>query len=59
MNLMSWPGADKTSLLEKTLDTLKEEYVVANIEGDVLTSHNATRIAKKGVPVVQINTGKA
>jgi len=59
MNLMSSPGAGKTSLLERTLDALKEKYVIGVIEGDIQTSHDAERIAKKGVSVVQINTDGA
>ena len=58
-NLMSSPGAGKTSLLEKTIDALKEEMRMGVIEGDIQSSQDAERIARKGVPVVQINTGGA
>ncbi len=58
-NLMSSPGAGKTSLLEKTIDELKKEFKIGVIEGDIQSSHDAERIAKKGVPAVQINTGGA
>jgi len=59
MNLMSSPGAGKTSLLEKSISTLKENFKIGIIEGDIQSSQDAERIAKTGVPVVQINTGGA
>jgi len=59
VNLMSSPGAGKTSLLEKTIDALKDEVRIGVIEGDVQSSQDAERIARKNIPVVQINTGGA
>ena len=59
INLMSSPGAGKTSLLEKSIDALKGDLRIGIIEGDIQSSQDAERIAKKGVPVVQINTGGA
>jgi hydrogenase nickel incorporation protein HypB len=59
INLMSSPGAGKTSLLERTIDALKEEIRMAVIEGDIQSSRDAERVAEKGVPAVQINTGGA
>jgi hydrogenase nickel incorporation protein HypB len=59
INLMSSPGAGKTSLLERTIDALKGNLRIGVIEGDVQSSEDAERIAKKGIPVVQINTGGA
>jgi len=58
-NLMSSPGAGKTSLLEKTIDALKDQVKLGVIEGDIQSSQDAERIAQKGIPVVQINTGGA
>lgn len=58
-NLMSSPGAGKTSLLERTIDALKSEMRIGVIEGDIQSSQDAERIAKKDIPVVQINTGGA
>ncbi|MEJ2587921.1 MAG: hydrogenase nickel incorporation protein HypB [Deltaproteobacteria bacterium] len=58
-NLMSSPGAGKTSLLEKTVEALSETLHIGVIEGDIQSSHDAERIANKGIPVVQINTGGA
>ena len=59
INLMSSPGAGKTSLLERTIDALKEEMRLAVIEGDIQSSRDAERVAEKGIPAVQINTGGA
>ena len=58
-NLMSSPGAGETSLLEKTIGALKDQMNMGVIEGDIQSSQDAERIAQKGVPVVQINTGGA
>ncbi|ANJ66367.1 hydrogenase accessory protein HypB [Halothiobacillus diazotrophicus] len=59
INLMSSPGAGKTSLLEATIDALKSNYRIAVIEGDLETENDAARIRAKGVPAVQISTGSA
>ena len=59
INLMSSPGAGKTSLLEKTIDSLKNDLKIGVIEGDIQSSKDAERIAQKEIPVVQINTGGA
>jgi hydrogenase nickel incorporation protein HypB len=59
VNLMSSPGAGKTSLLERTIESLKRELRIGVIEGDIQSTHDAERVAKKGIPVVQINTGGA
>lgn len=56
INLMSSPGAGKTSLLERTVDGLAGKIRMAVIEGDLQTSNDAERILKKGVQAVQINT---
>ena len=56
LNLLGSPGAGKTTLLEKTIAALKDELRLAVIEGDLFTTKDADRIAKYGVPVIQINT---
>jgi len=58
LNLVSSPGSGKTTLLEKTVSDLKSEIKFSVIEGDQQTSRDADRMAKTGVPVIQINTGK-
>ena len=58
INLMSGPGAGKTSVLEKTL--LQDSGLkIGVIEGDIAGSDDAERIEKLDAPVVQINTGGA
>jgi hydrogenase nickel incorporation protein HypB len=59
INLMSSPGAGKTTLVEKTIMALKDKYRIAVIEGDIQDTYDADRIAALGIPVVQINTGGA
>jgi hydrogenase nickel incorporation protein HypB len=57
INIMASPGAGKTSLIEKTLHILTEQYKIAAIDGDVATSIDADRAAEAGATAVQINTG--
>ena len=55
VNMMSAPGAGKTSLLERVvreLDTIE----VGVLEGDVQGSLDADRLASLHVPVTQVNT---
>ena len=59
VNLMSSPGAGKTSLLEATIDALKDQLAIAVIEGDLETENDAERIRAHGVPAIQITTGSA
>ena len=59
INIMSSPGAGKTTLLERTLEVLAGRRQIAVIEGDIATTKDAERIAKKGVTAVQINTDGA
>ncbi|MGO9145435.1 MAG: hydrogenase nickel incorporation protein HypB [Desulfomonilia bacterium] len=57
INLMSSPGAGKTTLVERTIEGLKDTYSIAVIEGDIQDTYDAERVAKLNIPVVQINTG--
>jgi hydrogenase nickel incorporation protein HypB len=59
INLMSSPGSGKTSLLETTVDALKDRFRIAVIEGDLETENDAKRIRARGVPAVQITTGQS
>jgi hydrogenase nickel incorporation protein HypB len=59
INLMSSPGSGKTALLEATIESLKQDYRIAVIEGDLETENDAARIRNKGIPAVQIKTGTA
>jgi len=58
INLMSSPGAGKTSLLEKTIELLKDKYKIGVIEGDLETERDAKRVRDKGAHAYQITTGQ-
>ena len=57
VNIMSSPGAGKTSLILETVRRLKDRVRIAVIEGDIASTIDADRIGEEGVSVVQINTG--
>ena len=57
VNLMSSPGAGKTSLVLETIKALKGKSRIGVIEGDLSSSVDAETISKESIPVVQINTG--
>ena len=59
LNVMSSPGAGKTSLLEQTLTALAADLSMAVLEGDMTTQLDADRLEAVGVPVVPITTGRA
>lgn len=59
INLMSSPGAGKTSLIESTVRALSGKFKTAVIEGDIQGTADSERIGALGIPVVQINTGGA
>ena len=56
LNLISSPGAGKTTVLERTLTELKGEFRMGVIEGDLKTDNDAKRVAATGAKAYQINT---
>ena len=56
VDLISSPGAGKTTLIERTKDLLPD-LKFAVINGDVQTDRDARRLKEKGIPAVQIATG--
>ena len=56
VNIMSSPGAGKTSLILQTISRLKEKARIAVIEGDIASTIDADKISEQGVTAVQINT---
>lgn len=56
VNLMSSPGAGKTSLLRRTLVALGESVRVGILEGDIETSIDADRLEGFGAAVSLVNT---
>lgn len=59
INMMSAPGAGKTTLIEHTIRALNSRYKIGVIEGDIQSTYDADKIAATGAQVVQINTGGA
>ncbi len=57
LNLVSSPGAGKTSLLERTIRDMKGSLPLYVVEGDQATSNDSDRIRAAGASVVQLNTG--
>ena len=57
INIMSAPGAGKTSLILQTLTRLKGKLDIAVIEGDVASTVDAEKVQGRAKAVVQINTG--
>lgn len=58
VNVMSAPGAGKTSTLEETIKRLASGYRIGVIEGDLQTTIDSDRINALGVPSYQITTGQ-
>ena len=58
IDVMGATGSGKTSLIEKLVQNLKGKYRMAAFKGDLTTTIDAELIARHGVEVVPINTGK-
>lgn len=56
-NLLSSPGAGKTSLIIETIKRLKDKKNIGVIEGDISSTCDAEKIKRFTSNVVQINTG--
>ena len=57
ISLVSSPGAGKTKLLETTLLSLRGQYRVATLVGDLATNNDAAWLQRTETPVRQITTG--
>ena len=57
LNLMSSPGAGKTSTLKKTIAPLKDEMKIGVMEADIDSDVEAAAIEQTGVKVIQLHTG--
>jgi len=57
LNLLSSPGAGKTSLIIETIKRLKGKKNIGVIEGDISSTYDAEKIGRLTDNVVQINTG--
>ena len=58
IDLIGSPGCGKTSLIERTLQSLSKQIRIGVLMGDQTTQRDAERIARYSDQVVQINTGK-
>lgn len=56
-NIISSPGAGKTSILEKILERISDKYRAYVLIGDVQTENDANRIKRLGFEAKQIITG--
>ncbi len=56
LNIMSSPGAGKTSLILQTMARLKSRLNIAVIEGDVASTVDAEKVQNEATAVIQINT---
>ncbi len=57
LNLMSSPGAGKTSLILKTIEALRDRLRIGVLEADIDSMVDAEKVARLGIPAVQIRTG--
>ena len=56
INILSSPGAGKTSLILQTIKKLKNKRIGV-IEGDISSTHDAEKLKAHTTEIVQINTG--
>ncbi|KMZ55124.1 hydrogenase nickel incorporation protein HypB [Dorea sp. D27] len=57
LNLMSSPGAGKTSTLARTAEQLKDEMRIGVMEADIDSDVDARTMAELGVKTIQLHTG--
>ena len=56
MDLMGSPGCGKTTFTDKIIESLKDKYRIAIIEGDISTAKDAEKLSIHNIPIVQIET---
>ena len=57
LNLMSSPGAGKTTTLKRTIEALKDELAIGVMEADIDSDVDAAAIEQTGVRAIQLHTG--
>lgn len=57
LNLMSSPGAGKTTTLTRTIQALKDELTIGVMEADIDSEVDARTISDLGVKAIQLHTG--
>ncbi len=57
LNLMSSPGAGKTTTLSRTIEALRDEMKIGVMEADIDSDVDARTIGRFGAKVIQLHTG--
>ena len=57
LNLMSSPGAGKTTTLMRTIEVLKDVFKIGVMEADIDSDVDARTISQSGAKVIQLHTG--
>lgn len=57
LNLMSSPGAGKTTTLLRTIEALRDDLRIGVMEADIDSDVDAAAIARTGVRSIQLHTG--
>ena len=57
LNVMSSPGAGKTTTLRQTIERLNQEFAIGVMEADIDSDVDARAISETGVKVIQLHTG--
>ena len=57
LNLMSSPGAGKTTTLVRTIEMLKDEFKIGIMEADIDSDVDARTISEAGARTIQLHTG--
>lgn len=57
LNIMGSPGAGKTSLILKTIESMAKRFRIAVVEADIDSLVDSEKVAAMGIPTVQIRTG--
>ena len=57
LNLMSSPGAGKTTTILSTISALQDEFKVGVIEADIDSMVDSEKVAAAGISAIQLRTG--
>ena len=57
LNLMSSPGSEKTTTLERTIEALQGKFRIGVMEADIDSDVDARTIARTGAGTIQLHTG--
>ena len=57
LNIMGSPGAGKTSLILRTIESLADRYRIAVVEADIDSLVDSEKVSALGIRAVQLRTG--